>query len=67
MAYKVSFNSGTGHDEIDQGAEGEQALAPDIIEFGTDAERKAFLLGVNMATEVTNGWVDAWVEVKRLD
>ena len=64
MAYKVSFNSGTGHDDVDEeNGDGKFGRA-DVIEFDTEEERRAFILGVNMVAEVTNGWADAWIEVK---
>lgn len=59
MKYRVSFNSGTGHDDID---EDESPGDPTFVEFATEAERAAFLKGVDMTREVMNGWVDAWVD-----
>lgn len=66
MSYKVSFNSGTGHDDLDEENEDGKFSEPSIYEFGTEAEREAFLLGVNITSEVMDGWVDAWVEVEKL-
>lgn len=57
MSFKVSFQSFTGHNEMD--ADG----APDVVEFDTEEERKAFLLGVNMTSEALDGWLDGSVEV----
>jgi hypothetical protein len=67
MSFKVSFDSGTGHDDLDdldREPENARSTEPEIIEFETAEERRAFMLGANKAAEVTNGWVDAWIEVK---
>jgi hypothetical protein len=66
MSFKVSFNSGTGHDDLDEENEDGEHGEPAIYEFKTEAEADAFIQGAQLAAEVTDGWVDAWVEVKRL-
>lgn len=60
--FKVSFNSGTGHDDLDEENEAGEFGSPAIYEFDTEAERQAFLKGVDMSREVMNGWADAWIE-----
>jgi hypothetical protein len=60
MSFKVSFLSTTGHDE-DEGSN-----EPTIFEFKTEAERAAFMKGVDVTGEVMNGWVDATVYVKKV-
>ncbi len=60
MSFNVSLKSGTGHgDDPDD--------EPTIYEFQTEAERLAFINGVNVAAELTDGWVDGWVEAKAVD
>lgn len=63
MSFKVSFKGFTGHEESDADQSGE----PDILEFDTEAERAAFIQGCNMTAEVTDGWVDAHIEVERIE
>lgn len=67
MTFKVSFNSGTGNDDLDEENKAGKHGKPHILEFDTYAERAAFLQGVYLTSEVTNGWVDAWVEAKIID
>lgn len=61
--FRVRFESGTGHDDIDKDV---SPGGPSVVEFNTREEREAFLLGVTMTYEVMNGWVDAWVEAERV-
>jgi len=65
--FKVSFNSGTGHDDLDEENEAGEFGTPSIYEFDTEAERQAFLKGVDLTREVTDGWVDAWVEAQEVN
>lgn len=51
--FKVQITSGTGHDEEND--------EPEIYEFDTAAEREAFIKGINLASEVMDGWIDAWI------
>ena len=60
--FKVSFQSGTGHDDPSEKVE-----EPHTLEFDTYAERAAFLKGVYLTSEAMDGWVDAWVETKIID
>lgn len=60
--FKVSFQSGTGHDDPSEKVE-----EPHTLEFDTHAERAAFLQGVSLTSEAMDGWVDAWVETKIID
>ncbi|KKK63103.1 hypothetical protein LCGC14_2997710, partial [marine sediment metagenome] len=32
--------------------------------FETEAEAKAFIMGVNEASEQTNGWTEGWLEAE---
>jgi len=66
MSFKVSFNSGTGHDDVDEENETGERGEPTIYSFETEAERDAFLKGVAITDEVMNGWVDAWVITRKL-
>ena len=63
MRYMVEVKSGSGHDDLD-----EEYGGPDVelFKFSTEAERAAFIEGVNAASNALGGWVDGWVEAKAL-
>ena len=51
MSFKVSFNSGTGNDDLDEENEAGKHGFSCCSVVDIEAERKAFLLGVNMTDE----------------
>jgi hypothetical protein len=60
--FKVRFRSGTGHDPEEDPDESDGG--PEIREFNTEAERRAFIEGIDLAREMMTGWVDAWIETE---
>lgn len=59
MKHRIKVTSGNGH-------ESNNLEDPDFVEFDTEEEAAAFILGVNMASEALDGWVDAWIMAERL-
>lgn len=61
--FRVRTKLDTGHDE---GLEEDDS--PDghyeTVEFETEAEARAYILGVNAASEATNGWTEGWLEAE---
>lgn len=64
--FKVSYPHGSGHDDLDEENEHGEFGPPRVYEFDTEAEMRAFLLGVDDTAEVMNGYAEAWVATKRL-
>lgn len=64
MSFKARTKLDTGHDyDPDDGP------PPDweVHEFDTEAERDAFVEGVNLANEATHGWTDGWLNVEEVN
>lgn len=61
--FKVKVYSGTGHEEIDN----EDECPESIYEFDTEAERRAFIKGVSLASGVMDGWRDAYCDAEKID
>lgn len=62
MAFEVQTRPDTGHDP----EPGDDPPGWESHEFDTEAEAKAFMLGVNLANEATHGWTEGWLECKRV-
>jgi len=58
MSFKVVLESGTGHGDDSENPDSE------TFEFETHAEASAFLMGIEKASELLDGWVDGWTEAK---
>jgi len=60
--FKVKVTEGTGNEDMDEANDmGEDH--PKFISFETDAERRAYIRGVNDAYFAMEGWTDGWISV----
>ena len=59
--FKVRISSRTGHED---GEPVEDEDSPEVLSFDTEAERAAFLLGVNLANEAGSGWINGYLDVE---
>ena len=62
MSFKVRITQGTGHEDMDADFEQGEGF-PRFLEFDSEAERRAYIKGVNDAYEAMEGYVDAWISV----
>jgi hypothetical protein len=60
VAFKARTKPDTGHEP----EPGDDPPAWEVHEFDTEAERDAFIRGINLANEATNGWTEGWLEVE---
>jgi hypothetical protein len=65
MRFKVSFKGSNGHE--DDPSVDDSDNEPDTYTFDTDAERTAFIQGCRITEQTMSGWVNASVEVERIE
>lgn len=61
--YQALVTYGTGHAGQDEHEGIGEGMEPEVVQFATAAERDAYMQGMLRASELTEGWVDAWVSV----
>jgi hypothetical protein len=62
--FNVAVKYGTGHADLDTEGDIGESASPTMFSFSTEGERAAFLRGIDLATSVMDGFVDAWVEAR---
>jgi len=67
MSFWVAVRHGSGHDDLDEANEVGENASPDFYKFNTEAECDAFLKGIAIASDVMDGFVNAWVEAEKVE
>jgi len=66
MAFKVKvlLETGCGDDDFEDGSPNGHYRT---VEFDTEAEARAFILGCDITSEATNGWTDSSVDARLIE